>query len=48
MPGPNRKMTAHRPKNLKGTTLRILSYLKPFKWRMILVVVLIALSLIHI
>ncbi len=44
MPGPNRKMTAHRPKNLKGTTLRILSYLKPFKWRMILVVVLIALA----
>ena len=37
-------MTAHRPKNLKGTTLRILSYLKPFKWRMILVVVLIALA----
>lgn len=44
MPGPNRKMAAHRPKNLKGTTLRILSYLKPFKWRMILVVVLIALA----
>ena len=44
MPGPNRKMTAHRPKNLKDTTLRILSYLKPFKWRMILVVVLIALA----
>lgn len=44
MPGPNRKMTAHHPKNLKGTTLRILSYLKPFKWRMILVVVLIALA----
>lgn len=44
MPGPNRKMTAHRPKNLKGTTLRILSYLKPFKWRMIMVVVLIALA----
>lgn len=44
MPGPNKKMTAHRPKNLKGTTLRILSYLKPFKWRMILVVVLIALA----
>lgn len=44
MPGPNRKMTAHRPKNLKGTTLRILSYLKPFKWRMILVVVLIAIA----
>lgn len=44
MPGPNRKMTAHRHKNLKGTTLRILSYLKPFKWRMILVVVLIALA----
>lgn len=44
MPGPNRKMTARRPKNLKGTTLRILSYLKPFKWRMILVVVLIALA----
>lgn len=44
MPGPNRKMTAHRPKNLKGTTMRILSYLKPFKWRMILVVVLIALA----
>lgn len=44
MPGPNRKLTAHRPKNLKGTTLRILSYLKPFKWRMILVVVLIALA----
>lgn len=44
MPGPNRKMTAHRPKNFKGTTLRILSYLKPFKWRMILVVVLIALA----
>lgn len=44
MPGPNRKMTAHRPKNLKGTTLRILSYLKPFRWRMILVVVLIALA----
>lgn len=44
MPGPNRKMTAHRSKNLKGTTLRILSYLKPFKWRMILVVVLIALA----
>lgn len=44
MPGLNRKMTAHRPKNLKGTTLRILSYLKPFKWRMILVVVLIALA----
>ena len=44
MPGPNRKMTAHRLKNLKGTTLRILSYLKPFKWRMILVVVLIALA----
>lgn len=44
MPGPNRKMTAHRPENLKGTTLRILSYLKPFKWRMILVVVLIALA----
>ena len=44
MPGPNKKMTAHRPKNLNGTTLRILSYLKPFKWRMILVVVLIALA----
>ena len=44
MPRPNSKMGAPRPKNIKGTTLRILSYLKPFKWRMILVVVLIALA----
>ena len=43
MPGP-RKMGAPRPKNIKGTTLRILGYLKPFKWRMILVIVLIALA----
>lgn len=33
---------AMRPKNLKGTTLRILGYLKPYKARMIAVVVLIA------
>ena len=45
MPRPNgRQMGAARPKNIKGTTLRILSYLKPFKWRMILVILLIALA----
>lgn len=33
-----------RPKNVKGTTLRILGYLKPFKWRMVLVFVLIAIA----
>ena len=42
MPRPS--MGAPRPKNVKGTTLRILSYLKPFKWRMILVVILIAVA----
>ena len=42
MPRPS--MGTPRPKNVKGTTLRILSYLKPFKWRMILVVILIAVA----
>ncbi len=42
MPRPS--MGAPRPRNVKGTTLRILSYLKPFKWRMILVVILIAVA----
>jgi len=37
-------MGAPRPKNVKGTTLRILSYLKPFKGRMILVIALIAVA----
>lgn len=44
MPKPNGRMGAPRPKNLKGTTMRILSYLKPYKWRMILVVVTIAIA----
>ncbi len=35
---------APRPKNLKGTTLRIIGYLKPYAARMILVLVLIALQ----
>ena len=33
-----------RPKNVKGTTLRLLGYLKPYKWRMVLVFVLIAIA----
>lgn len=41
---PRPRMGAPRPKNVKGTTLRILSYLKPFKWRMILVIALIAVA----
>ena len=35
---------APRPKNVKGTTLRLLGYLKPYKWRMVLVFVLIAIA----
>lgn len=35
---------APRPKNVKGTTLRLLCYLKPYKWRMVLVFVLIAIA----
>ena len=41
---PRPRMGAPRPKNVKGTTLRILSYLKPFKGRMILVIALIAVA----
>lgn len=42
MAGMRKNHGAMRPKNLKGTTLRILGYLKPYKARMIAVVVLIA------
>ena len=35
---------APRPQNVKGTTLRLLGYLKPYKWRMVLVFVLIAIA----
>ena len=35
---------APRPKNVKGTTLRLLGYLKPYKWRIVLVFVLIAIA----
>ena len=35
---------APRPKNVKGTTLRLLGYLKPYEWRMVLVFVLIAIA----
>ena len=35
---------APRPKNVKGTTLRLLGYLKPYKWRLVLVFVLIAIA----
>lgn len=43
MPGPNRKaMGAPRPKNLKGTLLRLISYLKPYKGRMFVVILCIA------
>ena len=45
MPGPNRKgMGAPRPKNLKGTLLRLIGYLKPYKGRMVVVVLCIALQ----
>lgn len=39
MPGPNRRhMGAHKPKNLKGTMFRLISYLKPYRGRMVAVV----------
>ena len=38
MPGPNRHMGAQKPKNLKGTMFRLLGYLKPYKGRMIVVI----------
>ena len=39
MPGPNRRaMGAPKPKNLKGTLARLIGYLKPYKGRMVAVV----------
>ena len=39
MPGPNRHMGAQKPKNIKGTMFRLISYLKPYKGSMIVVIV---------
>lgn len=39
MPGPRRAFGAPKPKNLKGTVLRLLSYLKPYTGRLIVVLV---------
>ena len=44
MPGPNRHMGAQKPKNLKGTMLRLISYLNPYKGRMVIVFLCIALQ----
>lgn len=39
MPGPRgRHMGAQKPKNLKGTMFRLISYLKPYKGRMVVVI----------
>ena len=42
MPPRTKYMGAHRPKNLKGTLVRLLSYLKPYRVRMVVVFVCIA------
>ena len=40
MPGPNRRaIGAMKPKNLKGTMFRLISYLKPYKGRMVAVII---------
>ena len=44
MPRPNRHMGAQKPKNLKGTMLRLIGYLKPYKGRMVVVVLCIVLQ----
>ena len=45
MPGPNRRvMGAQKPKNLKGTMFRLIGYLKPYKGRMIAVILCIVLQ----
>ena len=45
MPGPNRRMMgAQKPKNLKGTMFRLISYLKPYRGRMAIVFLCIALQ----
>ncbi|MGN1066296.1 MAG: ABC transporter ATP-binding protein, partial [Candidatus Fimimonas sp.] len=44
MPPRKNAMGATKPKNLKGTVFRLLGYLKPFKWRLVLVFVCIVLQ----
>lgn len=44
MPPRKNAMGAMKPKNLKGTVFRLLGYLKPFKWRLVLVFVCIVLQ----
>ncbi|MGN1040714.1 MAG: ABC transporter ATP-binding protein [Candidatus Fimimonas sp.] len=44
MPPRKHAMGAPKPKNLKGTVFRLLGYLKPYKWRLVLVFVCIVLQ----